>query len=398
MLTEFELNMVIDKIENSGPFENIQEGIKFLCSLKNDYRLSWDEIAHISSEVFNTTWKEGFFRKNYGAYVKTAAEVNELDAKILELKKERVKLSDERLQNNAYVRRLAREDTIKEIAVQAAQEMGKNKQFLIKKLPFTSINKASKEAILCISDWHLGIEINNPFNAYNFDVAAARVSKLLSEVSTRLSQGDISKLHVVNLGDMIAGRIHLTIRLQSRVDVITQTMKASEMLAELLSNLSNQVPVEYYSCSDNHSRVEPCKEDSLELESLCRIIDWYLKERLKNNPNVNFNDNKYGDDIVSFNCNGHRVVGVHGDKDKKTQLERLQLMLREPIDVLLIAHLHHPWMEELDNVKIIGNGSLMGTDDYAKNLRLCSHASQTMLVSSEENACEEIRVVDLQNI
>ena len=36
------------------------------------------------------------------------------------LKKERMKLSDERVQNNAILRRISREETIKELGIQAA--------------------------------------------------------------------------------------------------------------------------------------------------------------------------------------------------------------------------------------------------------------------------------------
>ena len=46
---------------------------------------------------------------------------------ILDFKKERVKISDERTQNNAYIRRLAREDTIIEIAKSTAKEMSSKK-------------------------------------------------------------------------------------------------------------------------------------------------------------------------------------------------------------------------------------------------------------------------------
>lgn len=399
MITDAKRELVLKAMEREGGgFKSAEEGIKYLCSLKHDLLLTWDDVADLSKEFFNTPWKEGFFRKRYGEYVQTAEQVSQIDQKILELRKERIKLSDERVQNNAYIRRMAREDTIKEIALQAAAEIGKHRGVLPHSCHLVWNEGAINEAILCLSDWHLGIDINNPFNLYNPDIAQARVAKLLDEVIERLVvQKDIAKLHVVNLGDMIAGRIHLTIRLQSRIDVITQTIQVSEMLADLLARLSMYVPIEYYSCSDNHSRVEPCKEDSLDLESLCRIIDWYLAERLRDNANIHFNTNQYGDDIVAFDCCGHRVVGVHGDKDKKTQLERLQLMLREPIDMLLIAHLHHPWMEETDNVRIIGNGSLMGLDDYAKNLRLSSHASQTLIVASPENSCKEVRIIDVQN-
>lgn len=400
-MTVIEHDKIIADIQNNGPYVSVKEGIKFLCSLKSHYGITWDDVALISHEVFNTSWKEGFFRKNYGEYAKAAAEIHTLDDKLLELKKERAKLSDERIQNNAYIRRLAREETIKEIALEAAKEVGKSKNLELSKFvrscsDISSDKKPGKEAILCISDWHAGLEIDSALNTYNMDVLQRRLQKLQDKVISRLQRGDLSKLRVVNLGDMIAGRIHLQLRLGSRIDVITQIMTVSEMVAELLANLAHYISIEYYSCLDNHSRVEPNKKDSLDLESLCRITDWYLAERLKNISNIHINKNDQGEDIITFKSLGHDVVGVHGDKDKKTQLEHLQLMLGYSCDLLLISHLHHPWMEESNNTKIIGNGALMGTDDYARGLRLNSRASQNLIVVSEENVCEELYIIDLQ--
>jgi len=62
---------------------------------------------------------------------------------------------------------------------------------------------------------------------------------------------------------LIAGRIHLTIRFNSRIDVITQTIEVSELLAEFIDELSTYVPIDYYSVIDNHSRLEPNKKDAL---------------------------------------------------------------------------------------------------------------------------------------
>ena len=182
MLTETELNNIIDKVRNSGPFETVDEGIKFLCSLKNNYRLSWDEIAYISQQVFNTSWKEGFFRKNYGDYIRTIEEANHLDDKILELKKERAKLSDERVQNNAYIRRLAREETIEEIALKAAQEVSKHKRLIAPPTCKCKEAPGTNEAILNLCDWHYGIEINNAWNKYNTEICKQRIAKLRDKV------------------------------------------------------------------------------------------------------------------------------------------------------------------------------------------------------------------------
>ena len=376
----------------SSDYSSPEQGISYLCSLKNQFNLSWEDIAAISHQVFNTPWKEKYFRTHYGDQVEIQREETSYEEKLQTLKKERVKLADERIQNGAYIRRLAREETLKEIASEYAKSMTVKPLLNPERLAYID---SCKEGILCISDWHFGIEFENCHNRYNPEIAKKRISKLADKVLDRLDRGDIQKLHIVNLGDMIAGRIHLQLRLESRYDVISQTMMVSEILAEFLNKLS-VIPIEYYSCLDNHSRLEPNKAEAMDLESLCRVTDWYLRERLQSNKSIHFNANAAGPDIITFNCLGHRVVGVHGDKDKKTQLERLQLMLGYSCDLLLISHLHHPWMEESNCTKIIGNGTLMGVDEFARGLRLTSRASQNFIVVTPESGCEEMRIIDLQ--
>lgn len=329
--------------------------------------------------------------------------LSKLDSKILELKKERIKLQDEKTQNNAYIRRLSREETLVEIANNLIDKMSTKKL-----LPnnnsknYTIIDKTKdkKEAILCLSDWHYGIECSNYWNEFNPEIAGERIFHLLEEVIQYIKLNNVDTIHVLNLGDLIAGRIHLTLRLESRFDVITQTLKVSEILAEFLAQLSQYVEVvEYYSCSDNHSRLEPNKSDALDLESLCRVTDWYLPVRLQKEGinNVSINQNTYGDDIITLNVMGYNVLGLHGDKDKNnaSTIDSISRMTEDHYDLICTAHLHHFSADEKNRTVIIGNGSLMGVDSYAKNLRLSSFPSQNLIIVSEKSPCEAIYRIKL---
>lgn len=151
---------------------------------------------------------------------------------MLELKKQQVKIQDERIQNNALVRRLAREETLKEIAREAVAAM--ESKVPLQRGETRSVSGTSeepKEAILQISDWHYGLEVDNFLNRYSPAIARARVQQLCDQAIARCHHDGIHKIHVVNLGDLISGRIHLPLRVHSRIDVVTQTMEVSELLA-----------------------------------------------------------------------------------------------------------------------------------------------------------------------
>ena len=193
---------------------------------------------------------------------------------------------------------------------------------------------------------------------------------------------------------MIAGRIHQTIRLESREDVVTQTQKVSELIAELLHSLSRYFNIEYYSCIDNHSNLEPKKDDRIEEESLARFTDWWLEARLSEDiksGKIHLNKNKFGLDIITFSSKGHKILAVHGNADRPDQvIDNISRMTEDHYDLICISHRHHFSCDEKNRTVVVANSSLMGTDTYAKERRLSAHPSQNLIIVSDENVCEAI--------
>lgn len=365
------------------------ELLVYLGNNKSLFNLTFYDITDEMNERFNHSYSEGYWRRRYHSLAsnileEVSADENKDDA-LMALKLERYKLADERTQANAYYRRLSREQTIKEIAIEVADKISSKK--ILPQFDIAHRANDSKEAILCISDWHYGMDFTNYWNNYNPDIARERIVKLQDMVTKTIVDEGISRLHIVNLGDMIAGRIHLTIRLESRIDVITQTIEVSEILAEFVHALSQYAKIDYYDCADNHSRLEPNKKEALNLETLQRIIPWYLQTRLSNQNDITIHtNNRYGEDIINFNIFDYKIAGVHGDKDRPIDVvNNINLLTKEHFDMILTAHLHHFSADEKDDTLIISNGSLMGTDTYSKNLRLYSRPSQNLIIATPNN-------------
>lgn len=354
--------------------------------------LTWQDIATIINEKFGLSYSEKTYRIRYAALVKnnvlgddSSIVDMDIEERILELQKQKVKVSDERNQTRAYVRQLSREETIKEIAFEAALMIANQKPLLTSSILNKDVDKCS--GILELSDWHYGMDFKNPWNTYNPKEAIKRIQTLKNETINWCKRYKCEELHVLNLADLIAGRIHLGIRFESRIDVITQTIQVSELLAEFLSDLSLtlNIPIHYYGCTDNHSRLEPNKNDSLNLESLSRITDWYLKNRFEGNGII-CHDNKFGEDIITLKVQGHKIAAVHGDKDKQSAvIDKLSTFTRQCYDLICTAHMHHFSADENNLCTVVCNGSLMGTDTYAKNLRLTSTPSQNFIAVTSDN-------------
>ena len=388
-----------------------------LGNLKFSDLRTWREIAEILSEEFNydSGLTDDYCRKRYNRLLKDAfdsikdtpvstidiqnndrgyvKEITDEDKILHKIKKERVKLTYELVQNNAYIRQLAREETLKEIAREYAEVMYKGK---ILSTDYYTRVFSKNSAILQLSDWHYGIEVDNYWNKFDPETCIKRVNKLQEEV-IRKCKDKINTLHIVNLSDLISGYIHLSLRLQNRYDVVTQTMDVAEILAEFINNLSAYFNIEYYDCLDNHSRLDPNKKDAINLESLVRIIHWYLVERFKNSSRIIIhNSDKYGGDIVEFNCAGHLIAGVHGDNDTlQNVVERISLMTGRTYDLILTAHNHSFAAGEDTNCIVLQNGSLMGTDFYATKLRKKSTPSQNLIIVAPDNVIDSIHRIVL---
>ncbi len=376
------------------PGESFDEYCHRISNLRNSLNLTWKEITDIINYTYGCKYSDWYYRNKEKKYLQNTledADQSLISEDLLNLAKLRVQLSDERSQINAMIRRMSREDTLKEIALEVVKNISKEKQLVFKSSNYQE--SLNKEALLLISDWHYGNEINNIYNVYNPEIAKKRIYQLYELTVQKCLFNNIKHLHIANLGDMISGNIHLPLRINSRIDVITQVIEVSELICEFICDLSKHFSITYYSTSDNHSRIESNKKESIDLESLYRITDWYIKNRI---PNINYVENKFGQSIATMNILGYSIACVHGDKDKPdTLIDKLSNFTESSYSLICTAHEHHFSANEKHGTLMICNGSLMGTDDYAFNLRLHSKPSQNLIIISKNNVLDTLYRLEL---
>lgn len=370
--------------------------IKQLISCKEEKNLTWQDIADIVAKHTGFDRSETYFRKGRYNNIETECEENIEFSSNVSDKVYKALEKDTLTEMNACTRISNRLDSLKVIATESAKIIAQGKGELT--TPKTNIsNNEDREGILCIGDWHYGIDTDTPYNKYNLEIAKQRVQQLLEEAIKIIKKEKLSKVTLINLGDMISGRIHLQLRVSTRIDTVTQTQEVAELIVEFIQNLSKYVYVDYYSVTDNHSRIEPNKKNSLQLETFSRIIDWHIVTRLENNTNFRYIENTFGDDIATINVFNHYIVAVHGDLDsQKSIISNMTLYQRKPIDLIISAHMHHVSMDEDNNTEFICNGSLIGEDDYAHKLRKACIPSQMLLIATKDNATEVMYKIKLK--
>jgi Icc-related predicted phosphoesterase len=355
-----------------------------------------EQAGEICNRELGLGFDESAFRKKYESFesmwtevkdeylVGTDEELVERLSKIEELEdglyKTKVKTADKLREYRKTLRDEARIENIVDLISSAVA----NVQPIKSEKKDIKIN-GDLSAILQIGDWHYGMVTDNFWNKYNTKIAKERVEKLLHDTIKYCQIMGVSKLYVANLNDLLNGNIHVTTRIQSEEDVLQQTMHVAELLAWFLAELESYgLEVFYSSVTDNHARINSYKEH-IEKENFNKIVDWYLKTRLKDTT-IDIIENLIDESISLFKVGEKNVFAVHGHLDKPSQvLPNLALGVGVKPDIVLMGHYHNRQEFSIAGCKVVINGSLCGVDDYAKNNRYFSKAVQNLLVIDNEN-------------
>lgn len=360
--------------------------------------LNWPEIADIMNKEFREDeseyLSEAAYRKPYqqakrflenGVFnsLNEDAYISELREAKHEIRKEKQKLYDERTAINKILRENARiEEDLSKL------------ELLIKNngattLPFVN-NKtieSDNDLVVVLSDFHLGVDTNNYFGAYNSDIAANRLSQYIEEIRKVQNTHRSENAYLCLLGDLINGSIHFTTQLENRENVAEQVQKTAELISAFVYELSKTFKNVYVNgVAGNHSRTS-YKDQVLRGERLDNLIPWYMKAKLQHLSNVHFMDNNNIDSTIGYcEIRGNKYLLVHGDFDSFNEngISKLVMMLGFKPTAIFYGHLHRCSFDEYAGVKIVRGGSFSGTaDDYTISKRLSGKPSQILCVVAD---------------
>lgn len=307
--------------------------------------------------------------------------LSEIESKMIELRKERQKFYDQRNAFNKVVRDCSRREELSEIIVAAVQ----NGNLPTLNYTRTYIEPSSNDLLVSLNDIHYGIEIDNAWNKYNPDICRQMMRQYLDRIISVAETHGSENCIVYNNGDSISGKIHMTIQIANKENVIEQVKGVSELIAEFLAELSAHFKtVQYISVAGNHSRLDT-KDNSPVDERLDDLIEWYLRARLQDFENVHIcGDNKVDSTMYVVDIRGKTYVGVHGDFDgSAAKIAALQSMVQKPLYAVLSGHMHHNKVDEVQGIKTVMAGSFLGMDDYCIQKRIVGKPEQMICVCDE---------------
>lgn len=361
-----------------------------------DKTLADVDYAELAGPVYGTNWSSDNTRKAMYGSLKTlelleqaSADavvstgdglMDDIDAKMVELRKERQKMFDQRNALNKVIRERARAEEINDI-IERTVASGN--------LPVLDYVEPQEyyaepcDVLVSLNDIHYGFAMENYWRTYNSGVCKQMFALYIDKILRVASVHRPERCIVWANGDMISGNIHYAIAVANRENLVQQVMGVSELIADFIAELSKHFKrVEFVSVAGNHSRIGQ-KDESILGERLDDLVEWYLRARLSGFENVGFDlAEKIDTTMYCMNVRGRNYVGVHGDFEPTAQaVQTLQQMVDRKVYCVLSGHLHHNKTDMVQGIRTVMAGSFIGMDDYCIQKRLYGEPQQIIMIA-----------------
>ena len=377
-------------MDNIDKNEFLREQLDLLKRKQTDDTVEWQDVADFRSEYVGDLEHRDTVRKgskllyeyiDAGWVNEPTENITSDSSELIAMRKERIKLSDARVDYNRLIRQEARKesyaDMVKNIICQNVEPIN---------IPvhYTLFNSTTD--LLChLTDIHTGIEVHNWKNDFDEDVLRHRIEKFTSDILDIRGQHNSENCYLV-IGEIISGLIHSNLRLQNNMDLMEQFKYVSELISAMLTRIANHFNHIYvYVTPGNHSRISPKKEESLDGENMDVLLPFYLKARLQNIENISICENAIEPEIAMFNIRGNNVFAAHGHKDNPSSVvQNFTMLFGIKPDIVLLGHRHTNGLTTVYDTKVIESGCVSGTDQFAMSIRKANRPEQTVSVIGED--------------
>lgn len=272
-----------------------------------------------------------------------------------------------------------------------------------------------REVNICLSDLHIGahLEEKDGFVRYTHVEEARRLAKVVKQVieyKTQYRPETLLRVHL--LGDIIQGKLHDA---QSGDAQAEQIVAAMDILSQAIALFAKHYPKVIVDCvTGNHGRNKErhhqlavqAKYDSHET-----AIYHALRIAASNLKNIEFDipTKPY----ITFDSFGMKVFATHGDtvfevgqmwnvisvNNLERQINRINASQpnKEEYKLFFVGHIHMGSLVHLPNhVKLITNGALIPSDDYAQSIGMFENTcGQTLWESTPGHVVGDYRFIEV---
>lgn len=374
--------------------EFLKEQLDLIKRKQKDPSIEWQDITDFRNEYFKYPEHRDTIRKGSkllleyiqaGWDLGPSSSILNSNEDLLELKKERIKIQTEKLELNKWLRELSRDELIAEKIVDAIHGLHP----VDIPDPIIPINM-KKEYLLTLSDAHYGVEFcikdlyGYIMNEYSPRIFENRMWDLFYQITEQIKTDHIKVLNIFDLGDDLDGLLRANSQLmQLKYGVIDSSILYANFLSEWLNELSHYVKIKFQMVKrSNHNqlRLVGQPKNAFPDEDMSKSMLVFIKERLKDNPNITIIENPTG--LAYAQLGTYTILGGHFEtKNLADELKNYSKTYGVPIDYIFSGHWHSSFSGDVGiDSEYISVRSLMGINPYSMQINKTAPAGASMFV------------------
>lgn len=336
--------------------------------------LASDSIRKANGTIFGGSFRTAYLKNQIYTNPEEFSREKELDKKIADMRKERMKLQTANIERNRVDRNESRQEMYYEYVGNACTALPLPE---FQPLYYDSTEN-ELEYITTLSDIHYGAKFKSENNEYSTDIVKERFENLSGYVIDFIQKHKIAKLHIVSLGDLVQGILRVSDLKINDSTVVKATVEISRLIALFLRELSIYANIEYYHTpSANHTQIRPLGTKASEIadEDLEYLIGNYIKDLCSGNERISVHLAEEGKQYIEIPVMGNEIIAMHGHqlKNVENSIRDLSMLRRSFIDYLILGHFHSgkeiPSFEGCCNdTEILVSPSFVGSDPYSDSL------------------------------
>jgi len=343
--------------------------------------LASDSIRKANGTIFGGSFRTAYLKNQIYTNPEEFSREKELDKKIADMRKERMKLQTANIERNRVDRNESRQEMYYEYVGNVCTTLP------LPEFQPLYYDSAENELgyIMSLADIHYGAKFKSENNEYSPEIVKERFENLSGYVIEFIQKHKVTKLHIASLGDMVQGILRVSDLKINDSTIVRSTVEISRLIALFLRELSVYTKIEYYHTpSANHSQLRPLGTKASEIadEDLEYLIGNYIKDLCIGNKRISVHLAEEGKQYIEIPIMGNEIIAMHGHqlKNIENSIRDLSMMRRSFIDYLLLGHFHSgkeiPSFEGCCNdTEILVSPSFVGSDPYSDSIMKGSKAA-----------------------
>lgn len=335
--------------------------------------LASDSIRKANGTIFGGAFRTKYLKNQIYSNPEEFSREKELDKKLSELRKERIKVQTANIERNRLDRSESRQELYYEYIGSVIDTLP-----LPDFKPIMSDRQSEINYLVAIADVHYGAKFKSINNEYSPEIAKERFEYLTGRLIEFILEKNISKLTIASLGDLIQGVLRLSDLKINDSSIMKATVEVCRLIAIMLNDLSAYTNILYYHVpSANHTqvRVLNAKPSELADEDLEYLMGNYIHDLCSNNERITIKLVNDGEDFVDVYMPGNEIIAMHGHQIKNVEaaVKDRSILHKKFYDTVLLGH-YHSGKEIPSHEGVLGDAevlvcpSFVGSDPYSDSL------------------------------